>query len=96
LRVVKDACATIGRDGAIVVLQSKAKGSIVHEWLPQALRGWCESRFPERDEAVYTRVFGAAAGPEVLTTSGTAGEPTRFGDLALRLWRPLLAEEVLR
>jgi hypothetical protein len=41
LRVVKDACATVGRDGAIVVLQSKAKGSIVHEWLPQALRGWC-------------------------------------------------------
>jgi hypothetical protein len=41
LAVIKDACAKVGRDGAIVVLQSKAKGSIVHEWLPQALRGWC-------------------------------------------------------
>ena len=64
--------------------------------LAEALRGWCEGRFPERDEAVYARVFGAAAGPEVLTASGTGGEPTRFGDLALRLWRPLLAAEVLR
>ena len=34
-------------------------------------------------------------GREVLTTAGTGGEPTRFGDLALRLWRPLLDAEVL-
>lgn len=61
--------------------------------LAEALRGWCESRFPERDEAVYTRVFGVAAGPDVLLT-GTG--PARFGELALRLWRPLLAAEVLR
>jgi exodeoxyribonuclease V gamma subunit len=65
--------------------------------LAEALRGWCENRFPERDEAVYARVFGAAAGAEVLTaSSGTGSEPTRFGDLALRLWQPLLAAEVLR
>ena len=63
--------------------------------LAEALRGWCEGRFPERDEAVYARVFGTAAGPEILTASGTGGEPTRFGDLALRLWRPLLDAEVL-
>ena len=30
-----------------------------------------------------------------LPEHGTVGEPTRFGDLALRLWRPLLAAEVL-
>ena len=36
-------------------------------------------------------------GTTVLEASaGTGGEPTRFGDLALRLWRPLLAAEVLR
>ena len=64
--------------------------------LAEALRGWCEGRFPERDDAVYARVFGAGAGREVLTTPGTGSEPTRFGDLALRVWRPLLAAEVLR
>jgi exodeoxyribonuclease V gamma subunit len=63
--------------------------------LAEALRGWCEGRFPERDEAVHARVFGPAAGPDVLTGPGTAGA-TRFGDLALRLWRPLLDAEVLR
>ena len=81
---------------AQVYARTRTGGGSADDALAEALRGWCESRFPERDEAVYTRVFGAAAGPEVLTTSGTAGEPTRFGDLALRLWRPLLAEEVLR
>ena len=40
-------------------------------------------------------MFGAAAGREVLIAAGTGSEPTRFGDLALRLWRPLLAAEVL-
>ncbi len=41
LAVVKDACARVGtRDGAIVVLQSKA--GIVDKWLPQALRDWCD------------------------------------------------------
>jgi exodeoxyribonuclease V gamma subunit len=63
--------------------------------LAEAARGWCEGRFPERDEALYARVFGEKAGVEVLMPPGT-GEPTRFGDLALRLWRPLLETESLR
>ncbi len=63
--------------------------------LAEAARTWCEGRFPERDEALYARVFGERAGVEVLTPPGT-GEPTRFGDLALRLWRPLLETENLR
>jgi exodeoxyribonuclease V gamma subunit len=57
--------------------------------LAEATRGWCEGRFPERDEALYVRVFGENAGPEVLA-------PGPFGDLALRLWRPLLEAESLR
>ena len=81
---------------AHVYARTRSGGGSVDDALAEALRGWCEGRFPERDEAVYARVFGAAAGPEVLTASGTGGEPTRFGDLALRLWRPLLAAEVLR
>ena len=81
---------------AQVYARTRTGGGSVDDALAEALRGWCEGRFPERDEAVYARVFGAAAGPEVLTASGTGSEPTRFGDLALRLWRPLLAAEVLR
>ena len=57
--------------------------------LAEATRTWCEGRFPERDEALYVRVFGEGAGPEVLA-------PGRFDDLALRLWRPLLEAETLR
>ena len=75
--------------------RTRTGGGTPDDALAEALRGWCEGRFPERDEAVYSRVFGPAAGREVLTTAGTGGEPTRFGDLALRLWRPLLDAEVL-
>ncbi|MDT7578945.1 MAG: exodeoxyribonuclease gamma subunit, partial [Pseudonocardiales bacterium] len=57
--------------------------------LAEATRTWCEGRYPERDEALYVRVFGEKAGPDVLT-------PGPFGDLALRLWRPLLEAETLR
>ena len=56
--------------------------------LAEARRTWCEGRFPERDEPLYERVFGRTAGPEVLDGA--------FGELALRLWSPLLAAEVLR
>ena len=56
--------------------------------LAQARKVWCDDRFPERDDALYARVFGAKAGAEVL-----AGP---FGDLATRLWRPLLEAETLR
>jgi hypothetical protein len=50
---------------------------------------WCGSKHPERDEAPYVRVFGAGAGREVL-------DATRFGELALRVWRPLLDAESMR
>ena len=56
--------------------------------LAEATKTWCEDRFPERDDALYVRVFGEKAGPDVL-----AGP---FPDLALRLWRPLLEAESLR
>ena len=56
--------------------------------LAQARRTWCEGQFPERADALYQRVFGAKAGPEVLDG--------RFGDLALRLWRPILDAETVR
>ena len=58
--------------------------------LAEATTTWCGGRYPERDDALYARVFGPDAGAEVLTG------PSRFPDLALRLWRPLLAAESLR
>jgi exodeoxyribonuclease V gamma subunit len=61
--------------------------------LAEASRTWCEGRFPERDEPLYVRAFGEKAGPEVLTRPAGCGS---FGDLALRLWRPLLEAERLR
>jgi exodeoxyribonuclease V gamma subunit len=58
--------------------------------LAEATATWCGGRYPERDDALYARVFGPGAGAEVLRA------PSRFPDLALRLWRPLLAAESLR
>jgi exodeoxyribonuclease V gamma subunit len=60
-----------------------------HDALAEATTTWCGGRYPERDDAPYARVFGPGAGAEVLAAS-------RFPDLALRLWRPLLAAERLR
>jgi exodeoxyribonuclease V gamma subunit len=73
---------------ALVYARTFAGTGSADDALAQACRTWCDDRFPERDEALYVRVFGEKAGPEVL-----AG---RFGELALRLWRPLLEAETLR
>jgi exodeoxyribonuclease V gamma subunit len=80
---------------AQVYARTRTGGGSAHDALAEALRTWCEGRYPERDDALYARAFGEHAGTEVLTGPG-AGEPTRFGDLALRLWSPLLAAEALR
>ena len=39
LLALKDACRTMGRHAAVVLLQSDA--SLLFTWAPQALRGWC-------------------------------------------------------
>jgi exodeoxyribonuclease V gamma subunit len=80
---------------AQVYARTRTGGGTADDALAEAARTWCEGRYPERDEALYVRVFGAKAGLEVLGTPGV-GEPSRFGDLALRLWRPLLAAETVR
>lgn len=67
--------------------------------LAEATRTWAGGSFPERDEPAYRRVWGDGAGPEVLTAvpGPRGGEPTCFGELALRLWEPLLrAEDLVR
>ncbi|MEJ3656383.1 exodeoxyribonuclease V subunit gamma [Actinomycetes bacterium KLBMP 9759] len=61
----------------------------------EAMRYWGSGMVPERADDAIVRVWGPAAGPEVITgTPGPpGGEPTRFGALAMRLWTPLLAAE---
>jgi exodeoxyribonuclease V gamma subunit len=80
---------------AQVYARTRSGGGTADDAFAEAARAWCEGRFPERDDALYVRVFGDKAGTEVLSHPGTR-EPTRFGDLALRLWRPLLDAESLR
>ncbi|MHA6627892.1 exodeoxyribonuclease V subunit gamma [Pseudonocardia sichuanensis] len=66
--------------------------------LEEALRKWSNGAGAERNDAAHVRVWGPAAGPEVLTApGGSGGEPTRFGSLAMQVWNPLLgAEDVVR
>ena len=69
------------------------------EALHKAGWDWRDGRFPgEQSDAAHQRVWGPGAdlpglerGPEPGEES--AGETTRFGALALRLWSPLLAAE---
>ncbi len=57
---------------------------------------WLSSRFPgENDDAAHVAVWGAGAPLEVLLGEPRpgeehAGETTRLGALAMRLWRPML------
>src|SRR5262249_2567030 len=39
LLAVRDTCRTVGRDAAIVLLQSPT--GLMAQWAPQTLRGWC-------------------------------------------------------
>jgi exodeoxyribonuclease V gamma subunit len=63
----------------------------------EALRKWASGAGAERADDAHVRVWGAGA--DVLTAGPDApgGEPTRFGELAMRLWAPLLhAEDMVR
>jgi exodeoxyribonuclease V gamma subunit len=66
--------------------------------LEEALRKWSTGAGAERADDAHVRVWGPAAGPEVLTSaSGPGREPSRFASLAMQLWSPLLtAEDVVR
>ena len=83
-----DVCGPLPTKAALAYARTFTGTGSVDDALAEASRAWCEGRFPERDEALYVRVFGEKAGAEVLTG--------RFDELALRLWRPLLEAESLR
>jgi exodeoxyribonuclease V gamma subunit len=71
---------------ACAYARARTAGASDGNALAKAGQVWCGSKRPERDEPPYVRVFGAGA--EVLGT--------RFGELALRVWGPLLDAESLR
>ena len=65
--------------------------------LGQAARAWTTAKYPGEDaDAAHTLVWGPAAPFETaIARPGPSpeqwfGEPTRFGELSLRLWAPLL------
>jgi len=70
------------------------------EAVRRARQRWTSGQFPGEDaESAHTQVWGSGAPLERLLVAeaavdeGWAGEPTRFGELALRLWNPLLDSE---
>lgn len=66
--------------------------------LEEALRKWNTGAGAERREPAHAMVWGPDGpdGPDLTRAPGSV-EPTRFGTLAMRLWRPLLdAEDVVR
>ena len=77
--------------------RTRTGGGTADDALAEALRGWCEGRFPRaRRRGLRPRVRRRRPGARCSRRRAPASEPTRFGDLALRLWRPLLDAEVLR
>ncbi|ANY04991.1 exodeoxyribonuclease V subunit gamma [Pseudonocardia sp. HH130630-07] len=77
-------------DAAAVYARNRARGVVPANALAAADSEW--SRFEHADTAhVYVRGEGA---PLLLRDEpGTGAEPTRFGELAARLWAPLLDHE---
>ena len=65
----------------------------------RAKQKWASGTYPgEDDDAAHTQVWGRHAPFETLLTArlpdeSWGGEPHRFGELAVRLWAPLLDHE---
>jgi len=75
-------------------------GYDVTEAVVKARRAWATDRFPgEQEDSAHVQVWGSGAPIERLLSAVPAaderwfGEPSRFGELARRLWTPLLASE---
>ena len=81
--------------------EKRAAGMTVENAHAKAQDEWA-GKYPERDDAPYALVWGSDVPFDVLladpVTQGEslpAGETTRFGVVARRLWEPLLAAETL-
>jgi exodeoxyribonuclease V gamma subunit len=63
-----------------------------------ASREWTDGNFPERADAAYALAWGDEADFGRLSAAAaehSSSEPTMFGELALRVWQPLLDAEDL-
>ncbi len=82
---------------SVAYATTSAKMEGLDQALFQAKRAWTSGKFPGEDaDAPHTVVWGAGAPLNLLleqpagTDERWAGEPSRLGELSLRLWGPLL------
>ena len=77
----------------------RMRGADVDDAEYRARMKWATGSFPgEDDDAAHAQVWGRRAPFETLLTATPpdetwGGEPHRFGELAVRLWSPLLDHE---
>jgi exodeoxyribonuclease V gamma subunit len=91
----------LARKTSAAYAEVRHSGYSVTEAIGKARRAWTTwDTIPgEQEEGAHAQVWGSLAPLEVLlaaepcTDVHWAGEPTRFGELALRLWNPHLADE---
>ncbi|MCW2681427.1 MAG: Exodeoxyribonuclease gamma chain [Frankiales bacterium] len=73
--------------------ERRRAGDVPEEALEAAAKEW-DAMFGDSKDRHVAYVFGSPPQLSRLTTAPGAGdEPTRFGELAVRLWSPLLAHE---
>jgi hypothetical protein len=82
--VIRDACGIMGRDAAVVVLPDSV--GIVHEWIPQSLRSWCDvpvATLPKEaeDRAETVERLAAEWAAEGRTLHVVSGIPATITDL---------------
>lgn len=82
---------------SVAYATTSAKMEGLDQALFQAKRAWTSGKFPGEDaDAPHTVVWGAGAPLNLLLEQPAgmderwAGEPSRLGELSLRLWGPLL------
>lgn len=73
----------------------RMRGRTTDDAVEAARNQWAGRYGPERDDAAHTLVWGAGTALDVLLAepARSGDEPSRFGELAMRVWTPLLAAE---
>lgn len=79
--------------------ERRGRGADIADILPAASKQWSDGDYPDNADPEHSLVYGEGSALETLLTEppaageATAGETTRFGALAVRLWSPLIGQE---